>query len=404
MSHVKKHCKHRWRDCQCSWYFDFTHRTPQNPTGKNRGVLKGAQSREDAERMFSEIKPRIEKGLRPIAEPVAPVVVANAETVETYARKWLNAGCIGLRNKRRKKPSTIGFYTDNVENHIIPAIGSTLIPALTRSQCKSFVLQIDKTKLSQSTKIGIVITLGALLSAAVDDDDCPITSNPAAGLRNLVVDPNSLKSKRLTKDKYFERDEVSEMLTVAREHFSEWYPFVLCGFRTGLRLGELLGLQWGDIDWRKSFIHVHSAWVRGELTTPKSGHDRTVDMSRQLRAELRLWRARQSQSWLKRGLKRPDLVFPSSVGTPFDDANVRKVFTALVKKADLRHRNLHAMRHTFISLLLQNGESPAYVQKQAGHKSMDITINVYGHFIPGGNLGAVDRLDDTLPEKIARSA
>ena len=54
-------------------------------------------------------------------------------------------------------------------------------------------------------------------------------------------------------------------------------------------------------------------------------------------------------------------------------------------------------RHTFISLLLQNGESPAYVQKQAGHKSMDIPINVYGHFIPGGNRSAVDRLDAELP-------
>jgi hypothetical protein len=69
-----------------------------------------------------------------------------------------------------------------------------------------------------------VIALGALLSAAVDDDDCPITSNPAAGLRNLVVDPNTLKSKRLTKDKYFERDEVIDMLTTARDHFAEWYP------------------------------------------------------------------------------------------------------------------------------------------------------------------------------------
>ena len=52
------------------------------------------------------------------------------------------------------------------------------------------------------------------------------------------------------------------------------------------------------------------------------------------------------------------------------------------------------MRHTYISLLLQNGESLAFVQKQAGHKSMDITLNVYGHFIPGGNREAVDRLDE----------
>jgi integrase len=85
---------------------------------------------------------------------------------------------------------------------------------------------------------------------------------------------------------------------------------------------------------------------------------------------------------MKRGRKRPDLVFPSSVATPFDDANVRKVFAAIIKQADLRHRNLHAMRHTFISLLLQNGESPAYVQKQAGHESMDIRSTSTGTSCP----------------------
>ena len=96
---------------------------------------------------------------------------------------------------------------------------------------------------------------------------------------------------------------------------------------------------------------------------------------------------------MRHGRPRPRLVFSSAVETPLDDSRVRKAFTSIVRKADLRHRSIHAMRHTFISLLLQNGESPAYVQKQAGHKSMDITINVYGHFMPGGNRAAVDRLD-----------
>jgi integrase len=61
------------------------------------------------------------------------------------------------------------------------------------------------------------------------------------------------------------------------------------------------------------------------------------------------------------------------------------------------------MRHTYISLLLQNGESLAFVQKQAGHKSMDLTLNVYGHFIPRGNREAVDRLDE-LPNTTATKA
>lgn len=114
-------------------------------------------------------------------------------------------------------------------------------------------------------------------------------------------------------------------------------------------------------------------------------------------------RRRKSIEWMRRGRPRPDLIFPSAVETPLDDSRVRKVFGSIIKKAERRHRNLHAMRHTFISLLLQNGESPAYAQKQAGHKSMDITINVYGHFMPGGNRAAVDRLDDQ-PHTVARAS
>jgi integrase len=190
---------------------------------------------------------------------------------------------------------------------------------------------------------------------------------------------------------------VSDVLTVAREHFPDWYPLVLCGFRTGsASCSGCSGAIWIG-EKASSTFNAHGCAPRGRRR--KNGEDRTVDMSQQLRAELRLWRLKQSQVWMKRGLSRPAVVFPSTVGTPLDDSNVRKAFAAILRKADVRHRNVHAMRHTFISLLLQLGESPAYLQKQAGHKSMDITINVYGHFIPGGNRAAVDRLDDVSPKR-----
>jgi integrase len=249
-----------------------------------------------------------------------------------------------------------------------------------------------------------MITLSAMMSAAVDDDDCAVTVNPASRLVKRFQGRHDPNRQRLSKDKYFTREEVGILLGVAREHYAEWFPFFLCGFRTGMRMGELLALQWGDIDWRKSFIHVQRAWVRKDWTTPKSGVDREIDMSARLRVELRLWRRRQSAWWLARGMTRPDLVFPSNAyTTPHDDSKVRKIFMSILKRAELRHRNLHAMRHTFISLLLQQGESPAYVQKQAGHKSMDLTINTYGHFLPGGNRAAVDRLDDTGPSRTLTS-
>ena len=64
-----------------------------------------------------------------------------------------------------------------------------------------------------------------------------------------------------------------------------------------------------------------------------------------------------------------------------------------MKKAGLRHVRIRDVRHTFASLLIQNGESLAYVKEQMEHHSIQLTVDVYGHLVPGGNRQAVDKLD-----------
>ena len=68
----------------------------------------------------------------------------------------------------------------------------------------------------------------------------------------------------------------------------------------------------------------------------------------------------------------------------------------MLEKAALRQIRIHDLRQTFASLLLQRGESVAYVKEQLGHASIQITVDTYGHLIPGANRGAVDRLDDDI--------
>ena len=67
---------------------------------------------------------------------------------------------------------------------------------------------------------------------------------------------------------------------------------------------------------------------------------------------------------------------------------------ALLRRSGLRYRKPHTLRHTFASLLLQQGESVTYVRDQLGHSSIKMTVDVYGHLVPGANRQAVDRLDD----------
>ncbi len=84
-------------------------------------------------------------------------------------------------------------------------------------------------------------------------------------------------------------------------------------------------------------------------------------------------------------------------GGLLDPDNLRKrVFAGLLRKAELRRFRFHDLRHTFASLLLQQGEIPVYVKEQMGHSSIQVTVDLYGHLIPGGNKQAVDRLDQAV--------
>jgi integrase len=95
------------------------------------------------------------------------------------------------------------------------------------------------------------------------------------------------------------------------------------------------------------------------------------------------------------------MVTPSRVGLlrrsgyPLDESRVRKVMQKALKTAGLPiHFSPHCLRHTFASLLLQQGESVAYVQRQLGHASIQLTVETYGKRLPMGNKAAVDRLDE----------
>ena len=101
-----------------------------------------------------------------------------------------------------------------------------------------------------------------------------------------------------------------------------------------------------------------------------------------------------------------DLVFPSQAGTVIKpDNTVPRSMEPALDKAGLRRFRFHDLRHTFGSLLIQDGASLAYVKDQMGHSSIQITVDTYGHLIPGADIAWVDRLDsETTPQQNATQA
>jgi integrase len=201
--------------------------------------------------------------------------------------------------------------------------------------------------------------------------------------------------------------EVQQFLQAAQEICPEYHPLLLMAVRAGLRRGELVALQWGDIQLggddndSERFILVQHNYVRREHTTTKSKKSRRVDLSRELR---RILVERRDKRLLEAYLKgrsdiTEELVFRTPGGTILDPDNLyHRVFLPALAKAGIRRIRLHDLRHTFGSLLLQNGASIVYVKEQMGHSSIQVTVDTYGHLIPGANVCFVDRLDEVSAE------
>ncbi len=356
----------------------------------NKRKAKKVGDHKAALRLKKELAERFARADLQLPTIVAPM------TLQRYAEIWLQGAAASL------KSSTVRFYRDNLENHIYPAIGTHEIGKVTRAEVKRVLVAVSMKGLKPKTITGVVRTLSTVLSEAVEDGRLVANAALRPGrLRRQMRDPNA--PKRFVIDPYT-RAEAEILVAVAEEHYPEWQPFLLCALRTGVRLGELRALQWGDIDWRQRFLHIERNYVEGTFTTPNNGLARNVDMSLQLRTALRLWRRRQRAVWMAVGRPLPKLVFPSDAETPLDDSKIRKAILAIVTKAEVRRRRsiVHVLRHTFGSLLIQQGESLAYVKEQMGHASIQITVDVYGHLVPGGNRSAVDRLDSGAPTTTQR--
>jgi integrase len=185
---------------------------------------------------------------------------------------------------------------------------------------------------------------------------------------------------------------------LAERHYPRWHPWTLCDLRTGLRLGELLALQWADIDWNGRFLAVQRNLVRGLITSPKSHQQRKVDLTPHVVTALQTWRRVQRARWFKKGKPMPEWVFPSRTGTSLEHCNVRQAFGRLLERAGLRQIRIHDLRHTYATLLLQAGAPITYVSHQLGHRDASITLRVYAHWLSGGLQRAADRLDTLHPD------
>ena len=149
--------------------------------------------------------------------------------------------------------------------------GQKKIDEIKRVEIRNLFLKKKKAKFSRSMICLIRDVMSGPMGYAVDEELIP--GNPVTGiLKRLQLE----RDKRITVEPMNE-EEVDLFLDTCFKHFREYWEFFLCAFRTGMRMGELLGLKWGDIDWNQKFIKVERSYKRGRFDKTKTGRVSTME-------------------------------------------------------------------------------------------------------------------------------
>ena len=344
-----------------------------------RKAKKVGRDKKAAEGIAKKIEARLVLGDMGLVEKKTAV----AATFEEYANTWIT-----LTVPATCKPSTTGDYKGILKNHVLPVFRKCRVDEINRFMVKKFLMKKMADGFASSTVTHMKNAIAGVLNLAIDDE--VLLTNPAHSIGKLF----KRKSPKPKIDPY-NMDELATLLKTGKLRFPRQYPLTLTMARTGMRLGECLGLQWKDIDFSGRFIIIERSLSKGKIETPKSGQSRKVDMSQQLTDTLKELRHQRKIETLKRGWARmPEWVFVTLQGKPYRESFIRREFYKNIKRANLRKIRIHDLRHTYATLRISKGDNIADVSKQLGHHSVKFTLDIYYHWIPGGSKGEVDGLDE----------
>jgi len=306
-----------------------------------------------------------------------------------YSRNWLRE-CSGKWDEQTEER-----YEVILRIHLLPDpnLKGKRLDEITRADVKKCLRGILLKRSAATVELAYTV-LNGVFEEAVDEEI--LSSNPARRLLKSVLPPRSqrkvLEADPMTRE---ERD----LFLAHAEKICTWTERLIFKimFHTGFRLGEALAMRERNLDRREMTYRVTESYKVKRFGTPKKGKMRLVDLPSFLAEELESYLVHLRKEALKEGKGREvDLLFldPREKGSwPYSQRRVQYIMKKVCRSAGLRVRNPHDLRHTYATIMLMAHQSPAYVQKQLGHSSISMTVDVYGHWISGQGR---DGLEDAL--------
>jgi len=316
-------------------------------------------------------------------------------TVKAFLESWLEGTA-----KARLRQSTYVRYKSLIDLHIVPHVGRIAIGKLTPHHLQKLWSDLQTGGLSPRT----VIQARAILRKALN-----LAVRQGTTFQNVAALTDPPKAPKF-KPAFLDAKQAEQLLTYVQGHKLE--GLVTLALTTGMRIGEILGLTWGDIDLENKCLRITQQQQRvgKELITvePKTERSaRTIQLT-QLAVDA-LIKHRQTQvdeirSGFESGLVMSGRVFTNEKGAPLENGTVLRQFQKLVKDAKLPPMRLHDLRHSCATLLLARNVHPRVVMEILGHSTIAMTMNVYSHVVPQIAREAADAMDSVFAPKKSKTS
>ena len=295
-------------------------------------------------------------------KPVTKQEVVDKPTLKEFASRFLER----YAKANRLKPSGIAAKRTILQVHLIPGLGDKALDAITTEHVQE--LKSALAERSPKTVNNVLTTLSVVLKTAVE---WGVIERVPCSIR-LLRTPKSTAS-------FYDFDEYERLVEASRTE-SRTYLVVLLGGEAGLRCGEMMALEWSDVDLHKRQLCVARSEWKGHVTMPKGGRLRYVPLTQRLANALRD----------SRHLRGPRVLCDNE-----GKSLTQKVVQGMLRRA-ARHANVkpgvHILRHTFCSHLAMRGAPVRAIQELAGHQDLGTTQR-YMHLSPAAIEGAIRLLE-----------
>jgi integrase len=296
-----------------------------------------------------------------------PTLRKEVPTLEEFAPRFLE----GYAQANRQKPSGIAAKRSILSVHLVPRFGRRRLDAVSTEDVQRLKSQLVRR--APKTVNNVLTVLNMLLKTAVAWE---VVDRMPCTIRLLPVAKKAMG--------FYDFDEYERLVAAAKELDRVSHLIVLLGGEAGLRCGEMIALEWTDVDLSKRQLCVQRSVWQGHVTVPKGGRLRYVPLTRRLTEVLREHRHLRSA----RVICRPD-------GSPVTWNMVRRYVQRAARRAQVSinaRSGVHRLRHTFCSRLAMRGAAARAIQDLAGHQDL-ATTERYMHLSPGAIDAAIRLLD-----------